>query len=51
MRRQRTYDKEFRINAAKHYKSGEKSLAEVATRLGVPINLNNGFLDNHQHIL
>ena len=39
MRRQRTYDKEFRINAVKHYKNSGKSPKETAAGLGVPISI------------
>ena len=36
MRKTRKYDKEFRINAVKHYESSEKNITEVAEALGVP---------------
>lgn len=38
MGKQRTYDKEFRMNAVKHYESSGKKLKEVAENLGIPIS-------------
>jgi transposase len=48
MRRQRTYDKEFRINAVKHYKSSGKSLKETAEGLGVPISTLSGWIKEYR---
>lgn len=48
MGKQRTYDKEFRINAVKHYQSGEKSLAEVANSLGVPVSTLSGWVKEYK---
>ena len=42
MRDQRKYDKEFRINAVKHYVDSEKSVEEVAKELDVPISILQG---------
>ncbi len=39
MRNTRKYEKEFRINAVKHWENSEKSVSEIAEALGVPLDL------------
>lgn len=48
MARQRTYDKEFRINAVKHYESSGKGLKEVAEGLGIPISTLSGWVKEYK---
>jgi transposase-like protein len=36
MKKQRTYDKEFKLNAVKLYKESGKTCGEVAQNLGIP---------------
>ena len=48
MRDQRKYDKEFRINAVKHYVDSEKSVGEVAKGLGVPISTLHGWIKEYK---
>ena len=37
MKNQRQYDREFKLNAVKLYREGDKGLAKVATDLGIPM--------------
>jgi transposase-like protein len=37
MKNQRKYDREFKLNAVKLYREGNKSLVKLATDLGVPM--------------
>jgi len=48
MRKIRKYDKEFRINAIKHYESSGKSLKEVAESLGIPTPTLNGWVKEYK---
>lgn len=48
MRKQKTYDKEFRISAVKHYESSGKSLKEVANGLGVAISTLSGWVKEYK---
>lgn len=48
MSRQRTYDREFRINAVKHYENSGKSLKETATGLGVPLSTLSGWVKEYK---
>lgn len=50
MRNTRRYDKEFRINAVKHFKSGHKGLKEIADDLGIPPTTLRGWVKEYdQH--
>lgn len=48
MRKTRKYDREFRINAVKHYESRGKSLREVGENLGVPIPTLSGWVKEYK---
>jgi transposase len=48
MRKQRKYDKEFRINAVKHYESIGKSVGEVAEALGIPSSTLHGWIKEYK---
>lgn len=48
MRRQRQYDKEFRINAVKQYESGSKSLVQLAKDLGIPASTLSGWIKEYK---
>lgn len=48
MRKLRKYDKEFRINAVKHYETSGKSLKVVAENLGVPIATLSGWVKEYK---
>ena len=48
MRNQRKYDREFRLNAVKHYESGEKSLTEVAQDVGIPTSTLAGWIKEYK---
>lgn len=48
MRDARKYDKEFRINAVKHYESSGKSLKEVGESLGIPISTLSGWIKEYK---
>ncbi len=48
MRKTRKYDKEFRINAVKHYENSEKSITEVAKALGIPISTLKGWITEYK---
>jgi len=48
MRNTRKYDKEFRINAVKHFKSSDKSLTKVADGLGVPVTTLAGWVKEYE---
>lgn len=37
MKNQRQYDREFKLNAVKLYREGDKSLAKLALDLGIPM--------------
>lgn len=47
MRKIRKYDKEFRINAVKHYESSGKNATEVAKALGVPASTLAGWIKEY----
>jgi len=47
MRTVRKYDKEFRINAVKHYESSGKKVKEVAEGLGIPESTLNGSIKEY----
>ena len=47
MRNQRKYDREFRINAVKHYESSGKSITEIAEALGIPISTLKGWIKEY----
>lgn len=48
MRNQRRYDREFRLNAVKHYEANEKSLTEVAQDLGIPTSTLAGWIREYK---
>lgn len=48
MKQPRKYDKEFRINAIKHYESSGKTLKEVAAGLGIPISTFSGWIKEYR---
>jgi len=48
MRNQRQYDKEFRINAVKHYESSNKSLLQIAKDLGIPSSTLSGWVQEYK---
>ena len=48
MRNTRRYEKEFRINAVKHWESSGKSVAEVAEGLGVPGSTLAGWIKEYK---
>jgi transposase len=48
MKNQRNYDKEFKINAVKLYKEGNKSLNELANNLGIPMTTLAGWVKKYQ---
>ena len=48
MKKQRQYDKEFRINAIKHFESSGKSLSQVAKDLGIPPSTFCGWVQEHK---
>ena len=48
MRKQRKYDRKFRINAVKHYESSGKSITEIAEALGIPISTLKGWIKEYE---
>jgi transposase len=48
MRNTRRYDKEFRVNAIKHLKNGDKSLREVAEGLGISVSTLSGWVKEYE---
>lgn len=48
MRTLRKYDKEFRINAVKHYQSSGNSLEAVAESLGIPPATLHGWIREYK---
>lgn len=48
MRSQRKYDKEFQINAVKHYEASGKSLKEIAKNLGIPCSTFHGWVKEYK---
>lgn len=48
MRKIRRYDREFKINAVKHYESSGKKLNEVAEGLGIPSSTLAGWIKEYK---
>jgi transposase-like protein len=48
MRNQRKYDKEFRMNAVKHYESRGKSIDAVSKDLGIPSSTLYGWVQEYK---
>ena len=48
MRSQRQYDREFRINAVKHYEASGKTIAEVSKSLGIPTTTLYGWIKEYK---
>jgi len=48
MRNQRKYDKEFKLNAVKHYEVSEKPMNKVAQDLGIPISTLSGWIKEYK---
>ena len=48
MRSTKRYEKEFRINAVKHFKSSGKGLGEVAEGLGIPVSTLSGWIKEYE---
>lgn len=48
MKKARKYDKEFRINAIKHYESSGKTVKEVAEGLGIPLATLHGWIKEYK---
>lgn len=48
MRESRTYDKEFKINAIKHYETSGKNIVKVAEALGIPTSTLHGWIQEYQ---
>lgn len=48
MRSQRQYDREFRINAVKHYLSSEKGMVQIAKDLGIPSSTLCGWVKEYK---
>ena len=48
MKHQRQYDKEFRVNAVKHYENGKKSLLQVARDLELPSSTLSGWVKEYK---
>ncbi len=48
MGRTRKYDREFRINAVKHYENSGKKLKEIAENLGVPTSTLTGWVKEYK---
>lgn len=48
MRYTRGYDKEFRINAVKHFKSSSKRVKEIAEAFGMPQSTLRGWIKEYE---
>jgi len=48
MRKTRRYDREFKINAIKHYESSGKKIDEVAEGLGIPLSTLAGWIKEYK---
>lgn len=48
MRKIRKYDKEFRLNAVKHYESSGKSISNISEALGIPLSTLAGWIKEYR---